>query len=113
MKIQINGFDIEVNTEESNMTIKVLDATGKELSNNTYAQSLEDGNEITNVEIPSTEETQPAVQEVPAQPVQGENGAQTSTQPETPAQGDEAVQTGESFIPDFATFKKLRKEGKL
>jgi len=111
MKIQINGFDIEVNTEESNMTVKVLDSTGKELSNNTYTQSLESGDEIKPVDIPSTEETvtEPGVQETPAQPVQGEEAVQG----EEPVQDEEAAQTGESFIPDFETFKILRKTGKI
>lgn len=120
MKIQINGFDIEVNTDESNMTIKVMDSTGKELSNNTYEQAIKSDDEIQNVDIPSTEETQSEVQETPGQ--ETEPGVQEETPAqgeETPAQGtenvqdEEPVQTGESFIPDFETFKKLRKLGKL
>ena len=46
MKIQINGFDIELNTEEANLSIKVMDAEGKELSNNTYTQTEIDTEEV-------------------------------------------------------------------
>lgn len=38
MNIQINGFDIEINTEDTTLTLKVTDASGKELSNNTFTQ---------------------------------------------------------------------------
>ena len=113
MKLQINGFDIEVNTDDANMTIKVLDASGKELSNNTYNQSTESGEEINKVDMPSAEETttpvqpektvQPAVQET--EPAQTQPSAQ-------PVQGEEQ-EVGESYMPDFETFKKLRKLGKI
>ena len=64
MKIQIDGFDIELLTEEGTMTIKVLDANGKELSNNTYNQT-----ETTDTEVQSTD-VQPTVQpSVQVQPV--------------------------------------------
>lgn len=110
MKIQINGFDIEINTEEANMTVKVLDANGKELSNNTYTQSSTQ-DEVTPVDMPSAEDTattEPAAEETPAPEETPE------TTEETPAEGAvEEPAVGESFMPDFDTFKKLRKEGKL
>lgn len=122
MKIQINGFDIEVNTEESNLAVKVLDANGKELSNNTYNQSSTTGEEITPVEMPSAENTattEPTSEE-PAAPTEGtpEGETQPATgNEETPAQGDVTDANtdimGEGFVPDFETFKKLRSEGKI
>jgi hypothetical protein len=124
MKLQINGFDIEVNTEESNMTVKVLDANGKELSNNTYTQSLEQGETITPVDMPSAEDTATETpSETPAEGVPTEDttgGSGLPTEDDTNA-GDGGLPTedeanagvGESFVPDFDTFKKLRKEGKI
>lgn len=122
MKIQINGFDIEVNTEESNLAVKVLDANGKELSNNTYNQSSTTGDEIKPVEMPSAENTEPTSTEQPAEqsteenPVTGESTpAENNT--EAPQQGDVTDANtdimGEGFVPDFETFKKLRSEGKI
>ena len=112
MKLQINGFDIEVNTEESNMTVKVLDANGKELSNNTYTQTATPGNEITPVDMPSAEDaatTEPAATETP----EGETAAQPAEEPAAQPAETEEPAVGESFIPDFDTFKKMRKEGKI
>lgn len=122
MKIQINGFDIEVNTEESNLAVKVLDANGKELSNNTYNQSSTTEDEITPVEMPSAENTEPTSTEQPAeQPTEGtpEGGESTPAEnnTEAPEQGDVTDANtdimGEGFVPDFETFKKLRSEGKI
>ena len=101
MKLQINGFDIEVNTEESNMTVKVLDANGKELSNNTYTQSSTEDEDITPVDMPSAEDT---MTDEPAE----ETEEETTDEP-----AEETEEFGESFIPDFETFKKLRADKKL
>lgn len=117
MKLQINGFDIEVNTEESNMTVKVLDANGKELSNNTYTQSATPGEEITPVDMPSAEDT--ATEEPAETPAEGETTETPAEGTEEPAAEGETAQNaeepavGESFIPDFETFKKMRKEKKI
>ena len=115
MKLQINGFDIEVNTEESNMTVKVLDANGKELSNNTYTQSLEQGETITPVDMPSAEDTAAETPtETPTEGVPTEDATSGSELPtEDDADADADANVGESFVPDFDTFKKLRKEGKI
>ena len=114
MKLQINGFDIEVNTEESNMTVKVLDANGKELSNNTYTQSATPGEEITPVDMPSAEDT--ATEEPAETPAEGETTEIPAEGTEEPAAEGETAEepaVGESFIPDFETFKKMRKEKKI
>jgi hypothetical protein len=49
MKIQINGFDIEILEETTSLAIKVIDASGKELSNNTYAQTNDGADENSDV----------------------------------------------------------------
>lgn len=56
MKIQINGFDIEINTSDTEMMVKVIDANGQELSNNTYSQSLDTSDGVEDVEIPGLDE---------------------------------------------------------
>lgn len=116
MKIQINGFDIEVNTEESNMSVKVLDANGKELSNNTYTQSSTNDEEVAKVDMPSVENTEPVVAQVQPSTQPETKTQSTEEQPSQPVQSTEeqpTEDTGESFIPTFETFKKLRKEGKI
>lgn len=108
MKIQINGFDIEVNTDEANLSIKVLDATGKELSNNTFAQSLDTAAQTTPVDMPSAEDTANAA------PVQGAEGEIAPTTP-TEGQPVETPETelAEGLVPTFEQFKRLRAAGKL
>ncbi len=105
MKIQINGFDIEVNTEEEAMSIKVIDASGKELSNNTYAQTMEgsDDENIENVEVPGVEEVEPTEET--------EELAETEeVVEEEPVDDTEEEITEEGFIPDFESFKKNLKK---
>lgn len=120
MKIQINGFDIEINTEEANMSVKVLDANGKELSNNTYTQSPAGDDEINNVDMPSaqnTDETNPPAQDLDSTEAQTGTEGEENLSPVGVAndvqQATEEEQTGESYIPDFETFKKLRKAKKI
>lgn len=57
MKIDINGFTVSITTEDQNLGIKVTDANGKELSNNTYSQksTIE---EPVQAPMPSVEETE-------------------------------------------------------
>ena len=55
MKIEINGFSIELMTDDVNLTLKVSDSSGKELSNNTFSQNAEVSPVQT--EIPAAEET--------------------------------------------------------
>lgn len=57
MKLQINGFDIEINTSDTEMSIKVIDANGQELAHNTFTQSLETSDDLQDVDIPAVEET--------------------------------------------------------
>lgn len=56
MKIEINGFSIEVTTDDQNLSIKISDANGKELSSNTYSQksTIEEPKQAP---LPSAEET--------------------------------------------------------
>jgi len=99
MKIQINGFDIEVNTEDQSMSIKIIDASGKELSNNTYSQTLEGSEDLTDVEIPEVEDVEST------EDSDIENTEETDTETE-----NDTEEIEESFfIPDFEEFKKSRK----
>ena len=42
IKLTVDGFDIEIqNNDGKNIYVKVLDASGKELSNNLYEQTME------------------------------------------------------------------------
>lgn len=109
MKIQINGFDIEVLTEESNLTIKVIDANGKELSNNTFTQQEATSTEINAVDMPSVEDTANAdtttndENAVPDETTDGDNNAQSTDEP---VQNTNDEQKLENFYSSFADFKK-------
>jgi len=117
MKIQINGFDIEINTDDAAMSVKIIDASGKELSNNTYAQSMEgdDSEEITEPDLNTPEETteEETPEETPAE------GEEETTEEETPAQepveGEEETTEedktleNENYFPTFEEFKKTSK----
>ncbi len=117
MKIQLNGFDIEINTEETNMTVKVMDASGKELSNNTFEQSL-DGDATPNpADMPSAEETasddsNPEGNETEDDLTGTEDDADLAGGPEV--QGEEVTEEelGEGLIPSFEQFKKLNEAKK-
>lgn len=120
MKIQINGFDIEINTEDTNMVVKVLDASGKELSNNTFAQSTDANASPDAVDMPSAEDTastdnpddtgstddidgsQPPVDDVP-NPGEGEAGENQEITDDEMAEG---------FCPSFEQFKKMNEAKK-
>ena len=100
MKIEINGFVIELTTDDVNLALRVSDASGKELSNNTYAQ--EQSSEATPVEMPSAENTEvtPSTEETPA--------ATTETPTEETPAATESMK-----VPTLEEFKKLLKEGKI
>lgn len=116
MKIQLNGFDIEINTEETNMTVKVMDASGKELSNNTFEQSLDSDGTPNPAEMPSAEETasddsNPEGNEPPADDVQP--GAEDDGAAGAPEVQDEEVteeELGEGLIPSFQQWKAIKEK---
>lgn len=91
MKIQINGFDIEILTDETTMTMKVVDATGKELSNNTFEQTTGDDVQVQPTDLPSAQGA-----------VQPENTDQT--QPVQP----EEDKAEESLIPTLEAIKATK-----
>lgn len=111
MKIQTNGFDIEINTDEATMSVKIIDASGKELSNNTYAQTMEgdESSEITEPDLNTPEET--AEEETTEEmPVDGEETTEEETT-EEPVDGEETTEEdktleNESYFPTFEEFKK-------
>lgn len=102
MKLQIDGFDIEIVSNAENLTLKVIDASGKELSNNTYQQTNSSEEEPEQVDIPAVEDTETS-----------EEGVQEETPTTTDEEGEETEEVIEGLdLPDFETFKKLLKEGK-
>lgn len=66
MKIQINGFEIELDVNDANLSIKVSDASGKELSNNSYSNESVP-TEVEPVEIKSPEEVEASTVVEPTQ----------------------------------------------
>ena len=106
MKIEINGFVIELTTDDVNLALRVSDASGKELSNNTYAQ--EQSAEATPVEMPSAENTE-VTSSTEATP---EATPETSTE-EAPVATEEAPAKESVQVPTLEEFKKLLKEGKI
>lgn len=114
MKIQIAGFDIEINEDGANLAIKVIDANGTELSNNSYTQSISTDDTIEDTDIPAVEETD--IEETDIEETEETTDAEETTEETTEdddidfEDGDfEDEELGESFIPDFATFKNRKK----
>jgi hypothetical protein len=109
MKIQINGFDIEINTEEANLSMKVMDANGKELSNNTYTQTEIETEEVTDVEVPSAEDaaTEEPVEDTEEETTEEEPVEDTEEETtEEPVEDTEEETLGESYMPDLETYFK-------
>ena len=126
MKIQINGFDLEINTDEANLSVKVMDANGKELSNNTYTQTSETSDEVTDVDMPTADTVEPegseegVTEETPEESTEEtteETSDETTAEELPPIEGEEGEENeedmGESFVfnlPDFETFKQNLKK---
>ncbi len=116
MKIQINGFDIEINTDEANIGIKIMDANGKELSNNTYSQTSEETDTPTDVEVPNTEDVaseEPATDDEAVEQANDETETVQEPTEEDIVQEEPVENTGESFMMDFESFKKAINEKKI
>lgn len=109
MKIQLNGYDIEILTNEADISIKVMDATGKELSNNTYTQAAQTETEVKPVEMKTADQ----VAEETTVEGGDENAAGATEEVTGEKPAGEAEVTGESKFYSFEEFKKLMKEGKL
>jgi hypothetical protein len=108
MKIQINGFDIEIENEETNMTVKVLDASGKELSNNTYSQSTDDTGGPAPVDMPTAEETAEGDTPEDTETPEGDTNETPEGEENTDVTEEEPAEiTEEGFMPSFEQFKKL------
>lgn len=115
MKIQINGFDIEINTDDVTMSVKIIDASGKELSNNTYSQTMSGDNseEITEPDVNTPEETASEEEEISTEENVEDTEATENTE-EPPTEEEEIAEEdmtleNENFIPTFEQFKKLIK----
>lgn len=111
MKIQFNGFDIEINQDDTNIAVKVMDANGKELSNNSYMQSTgsDEEEEIQDADVTPVEDVPTDEEGVEETPEEGESTEETEeTEEETPEETEEEV--GESYMPSFEDFKKKLKK---
>jgi len=110
MKIQTNGFDIEINTDDATMSVKIIDASGKELSNNTYSQTMEgeESEEIVQPDLNTPEETaeeEAAPEEtVEEQPTEEETTEETTE--EEPAEEEDKTLENENYMPTFEEFMK-------
>lgn len=104
MKIQTNGFDIEINTDDATMSVKIIDASGKELSNNTYSQTMEgeESEEIVQPDLNTPEET--AEEETEEQPTEEEPTEETTE--EEPAEEEDKTLENENYMPTFEEFMK-------
>lgn len=104
MKLLIDGFEIEINsdTDEANLTLTVKDASGKELANNTFVQ--EEQSQVEPAQMPSAQDVTGS---------QTEPGAQAQTEPKAQAQPAQAqpVQAQEklTLIPSLESFKTKKK----
>ena len=98
MKIQINGFDIEINTDDAAMSVKIIDASGKELSNNTYAQTMEgeESEEIVEPDLNTPEETA----EEEAAPEEETTEEAPEETPASPEDAEEPKPTPDSEVPE-------------
>jgi len=103
MKIQINGFDIEINTNEAEMSVKVLDASGKELANNTYTQTLE-GTPEPEVEDPGME----TAEDVNADATGTEDELETDTEGEDDSTLEDETENESLEFPTFEQFKNRK-----
>lgn len=111
MKLQLNGFDIEINTDDVNITLKIMDANGKELSNNTYSQSMDQSDDVIDVDVPETEEIADDAETSEEEPIEtGDDTELTDEESGVEDEDNNEEEMGESFIVDFETFKRnLRK----
>lgn len=105
MKLQINGFDIEINTSDTEMSIKVIDANGQELAHNTFTQSLETSDDLQDVDIPAVEETDTDTDT----DIDSEESTELRETEETDDLGDieDLEDLEESIVLDFEQYKKL------
>ena len=95
MKILISGFELEINENDSNLTLIVKDASGKELLNDTYEQEVQ--SQVEPAQVPSAEDV--AAQ---AQPAQAQAQAQAQPQAQPQAQTQEKM----TLIPSLESLKR-------
>lgn len=122
MKIQMNGFDIEIETSDADMMVKVIDANGQELSNNTYAQTLETSDDVEDVDVPSVddmgddeEENEEGVEETDTEDEESSDDTDDDTDDDTETDdvdGEDDITFDENKVYDFETFKKLKNKRK-
>lgn len=114
MKIQIDGFDIEIETSDADMMVKVIDANGQELSNNTYAQTLETSDDVEDVDVPSVDDMgddEEGVEETDTDEEDDTDG-EDDNEDDTDIDGEDDITFDENKVYDFKTFKKLKNKRK-
>lgn len=112
MKLQIAGFDIEFNQDQDTLAIKVLDANGKELSNNTYSQSLDTTDDVEDVTVPGVEEVDETTDE---ETIDEETTDEETTDEETTDDMedlDDELADLEDIEESFLTFEQYKKRKK-
>jgi hypothetical protein len=114
MKIQIDGFDIEIDTTDDQMAIKVIDANGKELSNNTYSQSLDLTDDIEDVDVPAVEEVED--ENIEDETEDEELTDELEDEEETTEEDDTELEDLEDDLEDlgesFMTFEQYKKRNR-
>lgn len=122
MKIQLNGFDIEINTSDTEMMVKVIDANGQELSNNTYTQTLDTSDGVEDVEIPGLDEEDGLDEEGLDEEglddedldldLDGEDDEDLDLDEESEDEDEDDITFDENKVYDFTEFKKLSESKK-
>lgn len=102
MKLELNGFAIEIDTNETSLMVKVMDASEKVLSDNTYEQTSTE--QVTDVTETPVEEVTPQAEETT------DTTTTTEEKPsgETTTTTEEETKVEEMMMPTFEAFKKLK-----
>lgn len=113
MKLQIAGFDIEFNQDQDTLAIKVLDANGKELSNNTFSQSLDTTDDVDDVAVPGVEEVDETTEDETTE-TEEETTDEETTEEETDEVEDleDELEDLEDLEESFMTFEQYKKRKK-
>lgn len=97
IKLTVNGFDIEIDTADENMSLKVLDASGKELSNNSYVQSLEGEGNMDDFESPKIDDE---TVELDDENDDFMDDLEDTNDDETDETGEDSGESGDEFFED-------------
>lgn len=103
IKLTVDGFDIEIQNDENNISVKVIDASGKELSNNSYQQSLEgEDDELDTLEDISLEDETTEADETT------EEDDETTETDETTEEEDETLEEAKGKVDEIKVGDKIK-----